>query len=162
MRGKVSAFFVLALFAMSASAAVNLPREGKYDTTLCVGGSLPTLAHSESHVSGVLDLYGPMIGNLPNGGLYHLNGIRCTGVWAVINGVYTENGYCETSDPDGDKQFGQYANDGKGGKWQVLSGTGKYAGMTASGIYMPVGQFPSQGPGTLQNCNRATGSYRLK
>mgnify|MGYP006908213212 CR=1 FL=1 len=162
MRGIASGCTLLALLATSAGAAVDLPREGKYDTTLCFGGALPTMATSETHVSGVLDLYGPMVGNLPGGGLYHLNNIRCTGVWAIINGVYTENGYCETADPDGDKQFGQYANDGKGGKWKVLAGTGKYAGMTASGVYGPVGQMAGRGDGTLVNCNRATGSYRLK
>ena len=43
-----------------------------------------------------------------------------------------------------------------------MNGTGKYAGMTASGSYVAVGQFASQGAGTLQNCNRATGTYRLK
>ena len=154
---------VVGLIAVSASPVyADLPREGKYDATLCFGGPLPTMAHSDKLVAGVLDLYGPMVSNLPGGGLYHLNGIRCTGVWAVIDGVYQENGYCETTDPDGDKQFGKYSNTGSGGKWQVMNGSGKYAGMTASGSYAAVGQFASQGPGTLQNCNRAVGTYRLK
>ena len=143
-------------------ALADLPKEGKYDVNLCFGGPLPAIAHSDKLIAGGLDLYGPMVSNLPNGGLYHLNGIRCAGAWAVIDGVYQENGYCETTDPDGDKQFGKYSNTGSGGKWQVVNGTGKYAGMTASGSYAAVGQFATQGPGTLQNCNRAIGTYRLK
>jgi hypothetical protein len=109
----------------------------------------------------VLHLYSPTVSILPNGGLYHLNGIRCIGVWAVIDGIY-QNGYCETTDPDGGKQFGKYSNTGSGEKWQIMSGTGKYAGMTGGGSYAAVGRFATQGPGTLQNCTRAVGTYRLK
>lgn len=147
---------------LAFSAHADLPKQGRYDANLCFGGQLPTLVHSEKLMSGVLDLYGPMVGNLPNGGLYHLNGIHCTGVWAVISGVYQENGYCETTDPDGDKQFGKYSNDGSGGKWEVLSGTGKYAGMSASGSFSSVGKFAERADGGLQECSRATGSYRLR
>ena len=44
-----------------------------------------------------------------------------------------------------------------------MSGAGKYAGMTGGGgYYAAVGQFASQGAGTLLDCNRAIGTYRRK
>jgi hypothetical protein len=148
--------------AWTGIANADLAKEGNYDATLCFGGPLPAIAHSDKHVAGVLSLYAPMISNLPNGGLYHLNGIHCQGVWAVIEGLYQENGFCEVQDPQGDKIFGKYSRSGEKGLWQVMAGTGKYAGMTSNGEYHPVGQFAQQAQGTLQHCNRATGTYRLK
>lgn len=88
-----SALFAACLCsAITLTTAADLPKDGKYDANLCFGGPLPAIAHSDKLIAGVLDLYGPMVSNLPGGGLYHLNGIRCTGVWAVIDGVYQENG----------------------------------------------------------------------
>jgi hypothetical protein len=146
---------------LAFSAHADLPKQGRYDVNLCLGGALPVIAHSDKHLAGVLDLYGPMVSNVPSG-LYHLNGIHCQGGWSVIDGVYEENGFCETTDPDGDKQFGRYARTGATGEWKVLSGTGKYAGMSGGGSYTPVGQFAQRADGGLQNCNRATGTYRLR
>jgi hypothetical protein len=44
-----------------------------------------------------------------------------------------DNGVCVAVDKDGDAWWLSYANKGEDRKWNVVSGTGKYAGMTGSG-----------------------------
>lgn len=66
------------------------------------------------------------------------------------------------TDPGVGKQFGKYTRTGDTGEWKVISGTGGYAGMTGSGGYTPVDQFAHRSDGGPQNCNLATGTYRLR
>ncbi len=44
-----------------------------------------------------------------------------------------DNGVCVAVDKDGDAWWLSYVNKGEDRKWTVVSGTGKYAGMTGSG-----------------------------
>jgi hypothetical protein len=44
-----------------------------------------------------------------------------------------DNGVCIAVDKDGDAWWLSYTNKGEDRKWTVVSGTGKYAGMTGSG-----------------------------
>ena len=65
-------------------------------------------------------------------------------------------------DRDGDKRLAFFTiSDGKFVRENV-TGTGKYEGMIAEGTVQPLGPFPTIKAGTFQNCNRQTGTYKLK
>jgi hypothetical protein len=70
---------------------------------------------------------------------------------------------CEAIDRDGDKRLTQFVTgpDGKLDR-QFIAGTGKYEGMTETSSVQPLGPFPTIKPGTFQNCNRQTGTYKMK
>lgn len=144
----------------SAGAAVDVPPKGNYEGMLCVAGPLPAVVQSDTEMGGSFDLIGPMV--TKPGMLYHGANIHCLGTWSVIGGNYNENGHCQVVDADGDKIFGKFSRVNADGRWEVISGTGKYAGMTSSGPYTPVAQFPQPVPGALQTCNRITGTWKLR
>lgn len=151
----------LATFAASgAFAGVDVANKGNYEGMLCVAGPLPAVVQSDSEMGGSFDLIGPMI--TKPGMLYHAANIHCLGAWSVVGGQYNENGHCQVVDGDGDKIFGKFSRVNADGRWEVISGTGKYAGMTSSGPYTPVAQFPQPVPGTLQHCNKITGTWKLR
>ena len=42
------------------------------------------------------------------------------------------------------------------------AGTGKYEGLVRTASVQTLGPFPAIKPGTFQNCNRQTETYKLK
>jgi len=62
---------------------------------------------------------------------------------------------------DGDKYLVRYSGDFKIGKVEAIAGTGKYEGMTLQGEYR-VTNLPTTGPDRFYNCNRYSGTYKLK
>jgi hypothetical protein len=69
---------------------------------------------------------------------------------------------CEAVDKDGNKRLARFTNDGGKTTREQVTGTGKYEGATISGTVEPLGPFPQAADGTMQNCNRQTGTYKLK
>ncbi len=57
---------------------------------------------------------------------------------------------------------GKFTRTNADGRWDVVSGSGKYTGVTSGGPYGPVGQFPQPVAGTLQHCNRITGTWKMR
>ena len=45
---------------------------------------------------------------------------------------------------------------------ETVAGTGKFEGITSTIDVVPLGPFPVVKPGTFQNCNRQSGTYRMK
>ena len=65
-------------------------------------------------------------------------------------------------DKDGDKYFTHLVNDGQKTTRQVVAGTGKYEGMTASGSAESTGPFGVLKPGTISSCTHQKGTYKMK
>jgi hypothetical protein len=84
------------------------------------------------------------------------------GAWTLVNGQYSESSACEYVDGAGDKFFGVASrkNDEEG-TWQVLGGTGKYAGLTNTSRWKPITDAP-QPDGYSVVCLRDRGSWKLR
>jgi len=80
----------------------------------------------------------------------------------VFDGKLTGTAVCEGNDMQGDKTLTHYAIEGQKAVRTFISGTGKFDGMVSSGTTAPLGPFPVIKPGTFQNCNRQTGTYKMK
>jgi len=91
-----------------------------------------------------------------------MTAFRCVGMVTIADGKSPGTAVCETVDKDGDKWFSQYVGEGAKYTGSALAGTGKYEGMVFSANTENSGPFPPVKPGTFQNCNRATGTYKLK
>ena len=78
-----------------------------------------------------------------------------------------ENGTCEYVNAAGDKFFGAYARKGDPAKaegtWHYVHGTGKFAGISGEGKWLPIGVFPPTGmPDMTTACNHEWGTYNIK
>lgn len=154
---------VLAAFTVADSAvAQTLAKEGSYDFTACLSGTATAVAFSKSHFGYSYEAMGTARSN-PPGGMMDNSTFRCVGMNASLGGKNSQNTLCEAVDRDGDKQLAYLAlgSDGRITR-EVLSGTGKFEGMQMSGIMVLLGTFPTIKPGTFQNCNHQTGTYKMK
>jgi hypothetical protein len=96
--------------------------------------------------------------------MFDKNSFRCVGANATFEKRTTGMAVCEAVDREGDKRltFFSVAEDGKVTRRTVL-GTGKYEGLIEeNAVVQPLGPFPTIKPGTFQNCNHQTGTYKLK
>ena len=153
----------LAASTVAGSAvAQTLPKEGSYDFTACLSGTASPIAFSKTHFGFSYEAMGT-IRSTPSGGMMDNSTFRCVGMNASLGGKNSQNTLCEAVDRDGDKLLA-YLTIGSDGKVtrEVLSGTGKFEGLQMSGIMVPLGTFPTIKPGTFQNCNHQTGTYRMK
>jgi hypothetical protein len=99
----------------------------------------------------------------PPDGMFDKNSFRCVGMNASLGGKFAGSTVCEAIDVDGDKRLSNFslASDGSLTR-EIVGGTGKYEGMTMTGTVHPLGPFPVIKAGTFQDCNRQTGTYKLK
>lgn len=149
------------LVAGTAGAAVNLPKEGSFDFNFCFVSDAVHVAFGDKVYVGSFQNRASMHSNRP-GGAFDLQGARCFGTYGNVDGDYTDQGYCEIVDADGDKWLMKFTSGAdSSGIWTAPFGTGKYEGMTARGTYKPLGFPPSPVPGNAR-CNRNTGTYRLR
>jgi hypothetical protein len=144
-----------------AAAAQTPPKEGRYDYTSCYSLASNAIGWSKSYSASTYELLGTILSN-PPGGLFHKSTVRCVGMNRSFAGKSAATAACEGTDPDGDKFLYTVSTlDGKTTRDQI-AGTGKYEGMVASGATESLGPFPEVKPGTSQNCNHQTGTYKLK
>lgn len=153
---------LLAALVVSGSAvAQTLPKEGNYDFTSCWSGVSNVIAFSKTHVAFSYEMTGTNRSATP-GGFFDKTSFRCVGMNSAFEGKATGTVVCEMIDAQGDKSLMRYINDGTTNTRTSVAGTGKYDGMVSSGTTMPLGPFPFIKPGTFQNCNQQTGTYKLK
>jgi hypothetical protein len=137
--------------------------EGKYDQQSCYSGPMHFLQHDEGMTAGSYEGIGRMPGT--EGTPFVLNSGRCLGSFTIIGGDYSEAGSCEFWNAAGDKYFGVYSRKGDPAKaegiWHVVHGTGKFAGMSMEGKWMPIGNFPPV-PNYGGGCNHEWGTYTTK
>ena len=151
----------------AVNGAVTMPKEGNFDFNFCLAGRTNAMQASDSVMGGSFEATAGLYSNVP-GGAFDGQGSHCFGIWAIVDGKYTDSGYCVTTDADGDRFMMDFktgplpAGQPARGKWIAAGGSGKYAGMAASGDYNAVLQSSPAVAGGFQACNRNTGSYKLK
>ena len=151
---------LFAAFAVTCTAA-PLPEEGRYDTTNCSTVTANRIDFSKTHWAQSHEILGTTQSN-PPGGLGDGNSYRCVGMQASFDGKVSGMTVCESMDQDGDKRLSTFSlQDGKTARTSI-AGTGKYEGMQQSGDFVRAPTFPTIKPGTYQQCNRQTGTYKLK
>jgi hypothetical protein len=157
----------LSAWSIGVIAAVNMPKEGNFDFNYCLAGRTEAMQVSDAAVAGSFELTASIISNIP-GGPFDGQGSHCMGTWTVLDGKYFDSGYCMTVDADGDRFLMDFktgplpAGQPATGTWTAIGGSGKYQGMVAKGNYKAIAQVVSAVPGGFQNCNRNTGTYKLK
>ena len=156
----VSIALLFGLASAANAAAAELPKEWNYDTMHCFGGTITFVKHGKSHMAFNYHLSGASRSKTSDSPVGLLSS-QCLGVGSVIEGASSTNGFCEFIDADGDKFFGVYDRTGPSGTWKVLSGTGKFTGITGGGTYDRI-RFP-RGllAGTFSGCSDGKGSYKL-
>ena len=161
MRSYVLALSILSSVPVLSAVAAELPKEGNYDYTACWSGVNSVITFSKTHTASSYEMTGSNRSN-PPGGMFDKTTFRCVGMNASFDGKNTASTVCEAVDGDGDKRLTYFSlSDGKVNRENV-TGTGKYEGMVASGAVQPLGPFPVVKPGTFQDCNHQTGTYKLK
>ena len=150
-------------FASAGSAfAAELPKEGSYDYTSCWSAVSNTIDFSKTQTASSYELTGTTRSN-PPGGMFDKNTFRCVGIGGSLDAKQILTAVCESIDVDGDKRLTYFSVGSDGGVTREnVAGTGKYEGMVATGIIQPLGPFPVVKAGTVQDCNRQTGTYKLK
>ena len=161
-RNLLLAGLLTALTGAGSAVAQALPKEGSYDFTACLSGVVNAVAFSKTQFGYSYEAMGTARSN-PPGGMMDNSTVRCVVMNTSLNGKNTQNTLCETVDRVGDKQLALVllASDGRITR-DVIAGTGKFEGLQMSGSMVPVGTFPTIKPGTFQNCNHQTGSYKMK
>jgi len=159
--------FAFAASSIAATAAVNMPKEGNLDFNYCLAGRTQAMPVSDDTVAGSFELTAAIISNIP-GGPFDGQGSQCMGTWQVLDGKYSDSGYCVTVDADGDKFLMNFktgpvpAGELATGTWTAVGGSGKYQGMMAKASYKAIRAVAPAVPGGFQGCNRNTGTYKLK
>lgn len=150
------------LLAAAAAQAADLPKEGNFDFTACWSGTANMVTFSKTHWANTFEMTGTTRSN-PPGGMFDMNSFRCVGTNASYDKKLRFLTVCEGVDRDGHKRLSHYES-GPDGKIQrsLVAGTGKYEGMIETASVQPLGPFPTIKPGTFQNCNRQTGTYKMK
>lgn len=157
-----------ALLAASLAAGLALytqvcSAEDKYDHQSCYAGPAHVIQHADGMVSVSYDVTGMMMPG--EGGPFGMLSGHCVGSFTIISSDYNETGGCEYWNAAGDKFFGIYARKGDPAKaegtWRVVHGTGKFAGMSMEGKWMPNGTFPPV-PNVGSSCNHEWGTYGIK
>lgn len=151
----------LALMTSGAAVAADYPKEGRYDATSCWSGTSNRIAFSKTHFANNIEFTGSTRSN-PPGGFADMTSFRCIGTLHAFGGKPSGTVVCESVDRDGDKSLTHYAVAAGESKRTAIAGTGKYDGMVSSGTTQALGPFPTIKAGTFQNCNRQTGTYKLK
>jgi hypothetical protein len=158
----VLALLLLMAMPTHTMAQSPLPKEGNYDFTSCWSGVSNAIAFSKTHSASTYEMTGTTNSN-PPGGFLDKRSYRCIGMTTSFGGKATNIAVCESFGMDEDKilTYFSLASDGKVTR-EVVAGTGKYEGLVSSGVAQPMGPFPVIKPGTFQDCNRQTGTYKLK
>ena len=152
---------VVALGITGSATAQTFAKEGNYDFSSCWSGASNIIAFAKTHTAFSYEMTGTTQSN-PPGGFGDKTSFRCVGMNYVFDGKAAGTAVCEAKDPQGDKSLSHFAIDGQKAVRTFISGTGKFEGMVSSGTTTPLGPFPVIKPGTFQNCNRQTGTYKLK
>jgi hypothetical protein len=116
---------------------------------------------SPTQHGNTLEIRGTILTN-PPGGLWDKVAFRCVAMNYTAEGKRSGMTLCEGVDKDGDKYLSHLVVDGAQQTRRVVAGTGKYAGMTASGTAVPLGPFGKPVAGLEHNCTHQKGTYTLQ
>lgn len=152
---------LVATLTVAGVAVADLPKAGRVDFNSCWSGVSNVLAFSKTHVAFSFELTGANRSN-PPGGFLDKTTFRCVGINTLFAGKRAGTALCEVLDRDGDKALSRFETEGSKATRTHIAGTGKYDGMEISSSAEQLGPFPTIKPGTFQNCNHQTGTYKLK
>lgn len=158
-----STFIALAAAGTCAFAAVNLPKEGTYETLNCWTGTSSDIAMGKDYTASSYEMVGTVV-STPSGSLGDNSTFRCVGMVTTVKGKpTTNNNVCVVTDADGDTRINRFAlmPDGKVTR-EMIAGSGKYEGMEMTNTVMPMPSMKEAKPGVFQGCNRQSGTYKLK
>jgi hypothetical protein len=136
----LSAFILsTALFFGTVVMAADLPKQGTDSFTNFWVATSATIQQG-SRTFSTWEING-VARNDAGGRMFDLFGMRCIG---LVEGL-SDRGTCTYTDSDGDNIFAPFNGngDGKGGEhgtYDVIGGTGKFAGITGSGEYLNPGR----------------------
>lgn len=151
-----------AAMVVTAATAADVPKEGTYDFTACWSGESREIVFSPRHTANSYEFTGTVRSN-PPGGPFDKETFRCVGFGSTFDGRTTGANACESGDAAGNKRLSSFTTNADGSVTRaVVAGTGKYEGLSMTTTVQPLGPFPPAKPGTFQNCNRQTGTYKLK
>lgn len=165
MNGKPGMISVALIFAATSSGltlAADLPKEGNYDFYACTSGVVNEIAFSKDYRVMSIEQRGSTL-SIPPGGMLDKGVFHCLGLWTVFTGKNVYSNYCELVFAGGDKILATFTPGPDGTSIRdTVVGTGKYEGLALSGKVMQLGPYPVLKPGTFQNCNHQTGTYKMK
>ena len=158
-----SVWLSAALLAMGcATAQQPVPKEGSFDVTNCGSGTNSVVEISKTARFNSNESVGVTRSN-PPGGFLDMTTYHCMSLGVTLDGKYTGHTYCEGVDKDGDRYMSHlWTEASQTTQSEVITGTGKYEGMTRKGTSQTLGQFPSVKPGATAGCGRQTGTYKMR
>ena len=139
-------------------ASAQIPRDGPIDWSLCFGGPTHVVSPTPQDRFGTYAVTGATRGAA---GLAESLSVECVGTFEILGSASKSQGYCLYQDRAGDRIYGTDNRTPAGYTWELLGGTGKYAGITGRGTTEILGIVTPVRPGTLQGCRRLVGSYKL-
>lgn len=153
-------FIAVLLSGAGTALAADFPPQGNYDFTACWSGVTNLMTFSKTHTAFSYEMTGSSRASQA-GAMFDKTSFRCIGLSMSFSGKGSGVTVCEAVDKDGDKLLSRFdQSSGKNTRTQV-SGTGKYEGAEIAGSVEALGPFPTIKPGTFQNCNHQTGTYKL-
>lgn len=156
------AFALILVTSSLTVCAADMPKEGKFDFNFCMAAAYKPVMASPQLSSGLIEAWASTYSN-PPGGPFDNQGSQCGVISLSRDSNVENNGYCKMIDKDGDMWLFKFADRNFIGKFEVVGGTGKYEGMTATADFKPLGGgAPSAAPGMVQTCNKVVGTYRLR
>jgi hypothetical protein len=143
-----------ALFATTLSAQ-QLPKSG----TISIHTGWRDVGEAKDVAEKRMQGHGSVIGtsfNDKGAGPLHDGPAICFYTFFVADGVVKNKGYCAFGDADGDRIFTDWHGNGSEGTNNIVSGTGKYAGIQGSGPW----KCRNSGPSGDLSCTQRF-DYRL-
>ena len=134
-----------AMFFGTVVMAADLPKEGTDSFTNFWTGTTYATIQQGGRRSFTWEIDG-VSRNDAGSPMFNLFGMRCIGLVEVLSkDTWNDRGTCTYTDKDGDNIFTPFNgnSNGKGGErgtYEVIGGTGKFAGITGSGEYLNPGQ----------------------
>ena len=153
-----TAVWLAALCLMPAAATAQMPKEGAWEWTHCFGGPVHTIIATPEFTAGTYVVTGV---SRSAGGPIETMSLECSGTFEYRGGKARSQGHCAHQDTAGDRIFGADSMGPQGYVFEILGGTGKYAGITGSGVVESLPRVKSIREGTMQACRHAKGSYKL-
>ena len=121
----------------SAAVADPLPKSGSISLHAAFRAAFEILPVADKHAEAHGDARGVTFNDKGSGPL-HLGPLDCTYASFIVNDTGRMKGYCAYGDADGDRFFTDYigtfslTNGQSQGTSDIVSGTGKYAGITGN------------------------------
>lgn len=159
---RIAALLATAVVTAGPALAQTDSKEGSFDYVSCFSGTTRLMTFSKTNSAWTSEYSGT--NRSENAASpFDRTTFRCIAFVASRNGKPSGNSMCETTDRDGDKYLTHFNQVGDGTSTrEAVAGTGKFEGLITKGVSSPLGPFPSIDPGSIQNCVRQTGTYKMK